>query len=300
MPPQAECCVPAPPILEFDMAGNLVQSWGGPGDGYEWPDNEHGIFVDHKDNVWVGGSGPKDDQILKFTNRGRFLLQIGRKGQNQGSNDTANLGGPANLVVHPRTNEVFVADGYRNRRIIVFDADSGAYKRDWGAYGKRPEDAKNPAREQIIQGPPPTFFNNAVHDVKISSEDLVYVADRSNNRIQVFRLDGTFVKEGFIARNTLAAVGTVLGLAFSPDKEQRFLYVADGPNKWVRILTRQSLEVVGAFGGYAGHGVGQFSHLHNIGGADSKGNLYTGEADGARAVKWAFKGMASASPPSTR
>lgn len=133
-PPLSElCCLPAPPVLEFDPAGNLVSSWGGPGAGYEWPDSEHGLTVDYKDNIWIGGNGAKDHQVLKFTRQGKFLVQIGRKGQSKGSSDTANLNRPAEVEVDPAANEVFVADGYGNRRIIVFDADTGAYKRHWGA-----------------------------------------------------------------------------------------------------------------------------------------------------------------------
>ena len=151
-PPQAECCIPAPPVLEFDTNGKFLQAWGGPGQGYEWPSSEHGIFVDPKDNVWLSGNAKEDNQILKFTKDGKFLMQIGHAGKNRGSNDTENLGGPAGLFVYPKTNELFVADGYFNRRVIVFDADTGAYKRHWGAYGKKPDDSlKLPARAQLSQ-----------------------------------------------------------------------------------------------------------------------------------------------------
>ena len=205
---------------------------------------QHGIFVDTKDNVWLSGSAKEDNQILKFTNKGKFLLQIGHAGKNKGSNDTENLGGPAGLFVYPKTNELFVADGYFNHRVIVFDADTGAYKRHWGAYGKRPDDGyKFPPRAQLVQGDAPPQFNNPVHAVVVSNDELVYVADRTNNRLQVFRLDGTFVKEVFIAKNTLQAEGTVHSFALSPDKAQQFLYVLDGSNKAVRVLNRQTLEV---------------------------------------------------------
>src|SRR3989442_2619735 len=228
-PPQSECCIPAPPLLEFDTNGKFLQAWGGPGQGYEWLSSEHAVFVDYKDNVWLSGNAKEDNQLLKFTNKGKFLMQIGHAGKNRGSNDTENLGGPAGLFVYRKTNELFVADGYFNHRVIVFDADTGAYKRHWGAYGKKPDDnLKFPARAQLIQGPAPEGFNNPVHSVVVANDDLVYVADRSNNRLQVFRLDGTFIKEVFIARNTLQAEGTVHGFAASPDKEQRFLYLVVG------------------------------------------------------------------------
>jgi hypothetical protein len=298
-PPQAECCIPAPAVLEFDTSGRFLQAWGGPGERYQWPRSQHGIFVDYKDNVWLSGNAKEDNQILKFTSKGQFLLQIGRAEKNQGSNDTANLGGPAGLFVYRKTNELFVADGYFNHRVIVFDADSGAYKRHWGAYGKKPDDAvKFPARAQLIQGPPPEAFNNPVHAVLVTNDDLVYVGDRTNNRLQVFKIDGTFVKEVFIARNTLQAEGTVHAFATSPDREQRFLYVMDGSNKAIRVLNRQTLEIVASVGGHSGHNAREFFHAHGIA-ADSKGNLFIGEVnDGQRYYRYAFKGMGSARSPS--
>ena len=290
-PPEADCCIPAPPIMEFDQAGNLIQGWGGLGAGYEWPDNEHGIFIDYKENVWVGGNSDKDTNILKFTKTGKFLLQIGHHGKSGGSNDTENLKRPAGICVYPKTNEVFVADGYGNRRVIVFDADTGAYKRHWGAYGNKPDDSV--PRTRVYEGPGPQQFNT-VHGIRISNDDLVYVGDRVNNRIQVFRPDGTFVKEGYIERKTSTPEGTAFDIAFSPDKQQQFFYVPDGSNKKVQILNRDTLEVVGFFGGHGGHGTGQFFHIHSIA-TDSKGNIYLGESFGMRALRWNYKGMSPAS-----
>jgi len=291
-PPQAECCVPAPAVLEFDASGKFLQAWGAPGSGYEWFRSPHGIFVDRHDNVWLSGSAQEDDHILKFTNKGQFLLQIGHAGKNRGSNDTDNLGGPAGLFVDEKTNELYVADGYFNHRVIVFDAQAGSYKRHWGAYGRKPDDGlKFPPRAQLIQGPSPQGFGNPVHAVLVSNDDLVYVGDRSNNRLQVFRKDGTFVKETFVARNTLQTEGTVHAFATSPDREQRFLYVVDGSNKAVRVLDRQSLQVLGSIGGHAGHNAREFFHIHGIA-ADSKGNLFLGEVNnGQRYYKYAFKGV---------
>jgi hypothetical protein len=294
-PPQAECCIPAPPVLEFAPDGKFIQAWGGPGDGYEWFTTEHGIFVDGDDNVWLSGSAQQDNQILKFTRAGKLVLQIGHAGKNSGSNDRENLGGPAGLFVHAKTNELFVADGYFNHRVIVFDAATGAYKRHWGAYGNAPvDDHVFPPRAQLVQGAPPAQFNNPVHAVIVANDDLVYVADRTNNRLQVFNLDGTFVKEAFIARSTLQAEGTVHHFALSPDAAQRFLYVVDGSNKAVRVLERSSLEIVAKVGGRAGHNAREFFHIHSAA-VDSKGNLFLGEVNtGQRYYRWAFKGMATA------
>ena len=291
-PPQAECCIPAPAVLEFDPNGKFLQAWGGPGQGYEWFSSEHGIFVDYKDNVWLSGNAKEDNQILKFSTRGKLRFQIGHAGQNRGSNDTANLGGPAGLFVYPKTNELFVADGYFNRRVIVFDAETGAYKRHWGAYGKKPDDGlKLPSREELVQGARPEGFNNPVHAVVVTNDDVVYVADRSNNRLQVFKLDGTFVREVFISRNTLQAEGTVHGFAVSPDKDQRFLYVVDGSNKAIRILNRQTLDILASVGGHAGHNAREFFHIHSVA-SDSKGNLFLGEVNnGQRYYRYTFKGM---------
>jgi len=296
-PPQAECCIPAPPVLEFAPDGKFLQAWGGPGEGYEWFTTEHGIFIDDQDNVWLSGSAKEDNQILKFTRTGKFVMQIGHAGKNSGSNDRENLGGPAGLFVLRKTNELFVADGYFNHRVIVFDATTGAYKRHWGAYGNKPvDDYAFPPRAQLVQGTPPSQFNNPVHAVLVSNDDLVYVADRTNNRLQVFRLDGTFVKEAFVARGTLQAEGTVHHFAFSPDKEQRYLYVVDGSNKAVRVLERQTLEIVAKVGGRAGHNAREFFHVHSAA-VDSKGNLFLGEVNnGQRYYRWAYKGMGPAAP----
>jgi len=296
-PPQAECCIPAPPVLQFAPDGRFLQAWGGPGEGYQWPTSEHGIFVDHEDNVWISGNARQDNQILKFSRAGRFIMQIGRAGENTGSHDTRNLGGPAGLFVHAPTDELFVADGYFNRRVVVFDASTGAYKRHWGAYGNPPDDSYEfPPRPELVQGPPPPQFNNPVHSVVVSNDGLVYVADRTNNRLQVFELDGTFVEEAAIAAGTLQAEGTVHHFALSPEPAQRFLYVVDGSNKTVRVLDRQTLAVVSNIGGHAGHNAREFFHIHSAA-ADSQGNLFFGEVnDGQRYYRYAFTGLGSGRP----
>jgi len=299
----------APPVLEFDSDGNLVSSWGGAGEGYEWPQLEHGIYIDQQDRVWLGAGGDKDAHILQFTRDGKFLKQIGRQGKGTGSNDTQNLGAAANMVVDAAANELYVADGYVNHRIIVFDAATGAYKRHWGAYGKPPDDGyfqragerlpgpfngtvqhENRPSQYDPKGPPPPQFR-IVHAVRISRDGLVYVCDRTNNRIQVFRKDGTFVREVFIAKETLGS-GSVWDIGFSTDAEQKFLIVPDGTNQQVYVLDRQSLEVVSTFGG-AGHWAGQFYGAHNIA-VDSKGNLFITETyEGKRVQKFAYLGLGS-------
>jgi hypothetical protein len=306
----------APPVLEFDQQGNLVQSWGGPGTGYEWPQSEHGIYVDFKDNVWLGAGGQKDAQVLKFTRGGKFLLQIGHQGKNGGSNDTQNLGGAANMVVDPSTNEVYVADGYVNHRVIVFDADTGAYKRHWGAYGKKPDDdyfkrlaaasgRKGPAKGGVEneggatgydpKGPPPEQFR-IVHAVRIAKDGLVYVCDRTNDRIQVFHKDGSFVKEMFISKNTVGS-GSVWDIGFSIDPSQKFMFNPDGTDEVVWELLRDSLQVQAAFGG-GGHWAGEFYGAHSLA-VDSKGNLFITETyDGKRVQKFVYKGIAPGSMPS--
>lgn len=271
--------------MEFDQNGTFLKGWGGPGPGYEWPLNEHGLSIDAKGNFWIASNGKGDAHVLKFNRQGTFLLQIGQAGKSAGSNDTQNFASPTKATYYAKTNEVFVSDGYINRRVAVFDADTGKYKRHWGAYGKRPDDTVTLLRS--AGGPPPQQFN-LVHDVQISSDDFVYVADRSNNRIQVFRPDGTFVKEAFVAREVGTPTGTVVTLAFSPDKGQRFLYITSGDQK-IRILDRQSLQVLGTLG-RLGHYAGQFHHITDIA-VDSKGNIYTGENTGRRVQKFVFKGV---------
>jgi len=285
-PPFGTCCIPAPPVLEFDAAGNLVGHWGGPGPGYEWPDSNHGITVDHKGNVWIGSNGPKDTHVLKFTKSGKFLLQIGKMGKSGGSNDTENLGKPAKVYVDPSTNELYVGDGYGNRRVIVYDADTGKYKRHWGAYGNKPDDTPfkyNP------DAPPPQQFGNPVHCAEVSKDGLVYACDRSVDRVQVFQKNGTFVKEGFFAKRTLRS-GSVWDLAFSRDPQQRYIYIADRVNEKVYIALRDSLELLTSFGA-GGRQPGQFYGVHSIA-TDSAGNIYTTETySGARVQKFVFKGM---------
>jgi DNA-binding beta-propeller fold protein YncE len=284
-PPRSKCCIPAPPVLEFDQQGNLLRSWGGKGEGYDWPQNEHGIYVDHKGFVWLAGNGENDGQILKFTRDGKFVMQIGKQAAQTNSLDTSRLGRPANVVVDPATNELYVADGYFNHRVIVFDADTGAFKRMWGAYGKPPTDEKVPPYNPSAE---PSQQLSNVHCVRVARDGLVYVCDRTNNRIQVFRKDGTFVKEMFVEKATLGP-GAIWDIEVWPDEGESFLLNADGTNNEVRILTRGDGATVGSFG-RNGRMAGDFHWIHNLA-LDSKGNVFTTEVDsGKRTQKFLFKG----------
>jgi len=282
-----ECCTAAPPVLVFDQAGNLVRAWGGSGPGYEWPDSNHGVHVDYKGNVWIGGNGPKDAHVLKFTRDGKFLMQIGHHGKNAGSNDLENFGRVAKIWVDPKTNEAYIADGYLNKRVAVLDADTGKMKRYWGAYGNKPDDAN--LGKYDPKAPPAKQFRNPVHCVERTNDGLVYVCDRANDRVQVFRPDGSFVKEAFFAKETLGS-GSAWDIAFSRDPEQRYIFLADGTNEKVRVIVRETLEEITNFGD-GGRQPGQFYGVHSIA-ADSKGNLYTTETyEGKRVQRFVNKGI---------
>jgi len=286
-PPISECCRTAPPILEFDQAGNLLRHWGGPGQGYEWPQSNHGIHIDYKGNVWIGGNGQKDAQVLKFTKDGKFLMQVGRMGKNAGSNDLDNFWRVAKIWVDPKTNEAYIADGYGNKRVAVIDADTGKMKRYWGAYGNKPDDTD--LGKYDPKAPPAQQFRNPVHCIERSNDGLVYVCDRQANRVQVFQPDGKFVKEAFYAKETLGS-GSAWDITFSKDPQQRFMFLADGQNEKVRIILRETLEELTNFGD-GGRQPGQFYGVHSIA-TDSKGNLYTTETyEGKRVQKFVYKGI---------
>jgi DNA-binding beta-propeller fold protein YncE len=280
------CCKVAPPVLVYDQAGNLVKSWGGPGKGYDWPDSNHGITVDHEGNVWLAGNGQNDTQVLKFTNAGQFLLQIGKHGIHNGSNDVENFWMPTKIFEDVPGGEIYIGDGYGNRRVMVLDTATGKYQRHWGAYGNRPSDDPVPAYSP--KGTPSKQFNT-VHCAIVSNDGFVYVCDRVNDRIQVFRKDGTFVKEAFIDPNTYRS-GSVWDLTFSRDPQQTYLYAANGVDEKINILLRSSLEVLTSFGD-GGRAPGQFFGVHNLA-TDSRGNLYTAETyTGARVQRFIYKGV---------
>jgi hypothetical protein len=268
----------APAVLEFDATGKFVTAWGGPAPAYEWPEREHGIHVDATGAVWISGnngygtpppSGNSDDMLLKFTSAGKFLLQIGHSGKSSGDADHDNVKQAADMFVARPANEIFVADGYGNHRVVVFDATNGTFKRSWAANGGTPF--------------------NIVHSIKVSNDGLVYVADRGNKRVQVFTAAGDFRQQVMIGADT-PAMQTAAGLAFSSDRPQQFLYVADLGNNQIDILDRQTLKMLGTIG-KPGTGPGEFGTLHEIA-SDSKGNVYTAEINRSKRVqKFVLKGI---------
>jgi hypothetical protein len=306
--------MPAPPLMEFDQAGNFIQGWGGEsGPGYQWPSNEHGITVDYKGFVWIIGNAdgkrnnpaglPNDNQVLKFTKVGKFVMAIGKSGQT-GSNATEVLKGATSIAVYAKTNEVFVSDGYGNSRVMVYDAETGKFKRMWGAYGHTPLDEKDRAPRSAPTLDPYVAMAevlqqfDTVHDVKVSNDGLVYVCDREHKRVQVFTLDGKFIKEQFFGLDNAFHLAGARGAAFSADPEQKFLYVGGAPVVW--IVNRKTLEILGSFkSGDIGQGAA-FEHPpgHQIG-SDNKGNVYVvqaeltgadGKSGGTGAYRWVFKG----------
>ena len=301
-PPIGECCAAAPPVLEFDPEGNLVNSWGGPAPGVVWPTSNHGISVDDKDNVWIGGNGTCSDSlaqatgckaatidshVLKFTRAGKLLMQIGVPHQTTNSNSMTSFGRVAKISFDAAAGEAYFADGYSNRRVAVVDMNDGKLKRYWGGYGEKPTDDRLPPYHPdsaLIRS-----FRTPVHCAEPARDGLVYVCDRVNDRIQVFQKDGKFVKEQRIAPRTLGD-GSVWDIAFSRDPQQKYLYLADGKNERIYIIDRQSLEILTQFGD-GGRQPGQFFGVHSIA-TDSKGNIYTTETyEGKRLQKFVYQGI---------
>ena len=299
-PLAAECCFAAPPILEFGSDGNLKQHWGGPGEGYDWPDSNHGIAVDHMNNVWIGGNGGADSHALKFTHAGEFLLQIGEHDhEGADSLSTTRYSQVAKVSIDAANNEAYLADGYGNKRVAVVDMDTGELKRFWGAYGNEPDDAEPPRfdpdtapangdvnTEANAHDPQ---FRNPVHCADPTGDGLVYACDRPGNRVQVFTTEGEFVEEIYLQTKTLGA-GAVWDIAFSADPDKTFAYVADGMNEKVHVLRRKPLEYIYSFGS-GGRMAGQFYGTHSIA-VDSQGNVYTTETyEGKRVQKFRYTGM---------
>ncbi len=297
-PKLSDCCSAAPPVLEFDPDGNLISSWGGPGTetgDYVWPGSNHGITVDHMDNVWIGGNGAteagNDRHVLKMSRDGTFLAQYGSPGEEYDSNSTDTFGRVAKIFVDPVDNEAYLADGYANQRVAVLDATSGELKRYWGAYGNQPTGVRPPPYEPGED--PPDQFRTPVHCAELSHDGLLYVCDRPSNRISIFQKDGTFVEEHIIAPHTLSQ-GSTWDIDFSPDPDQTWIYLADGQNMKVYVIRRATMEVVYSFGD-GGRQPGLWFAVHSIA-VDSEGNIYTTETyEGVRVQKFKFMGMGEAS-----
>ena len=282
------CCAKAPPILEFDQQGNLLRHWGGQdGPGYKWPSSNHGITIDYKGNVWIGGNGADDGEVLKFTQDGKFVMKVGDEFPTADSNSTERFWKVARTFVDAKTNEVYVADGYGNKRVAVIDADSGKFKRYWGAYGNKPDDTNTGRYDP--DAPPLQQFRSPVHCAVLSNDGFVYVCDRVNDRVQVFTRDGQFVKEVRVSPKTLGD-GSTWDIEFSKDPQQTFMYLVDGHDEKIWILDRQSLGILTSFGD-GGRQPGQFYAVHSIA-VDSKGNIYTTETyDGRRLQRFMYRGM---------
>ena len=275
----AKCCIAAPPVIEFDKNGKVLQAWGGPGQSYDWFENEHGIYIAPNGDVWLAGNGKSDRHLLKFTKDGKFLLQIGSPGLEQNSNDTKNLGRPAHMDLDAAANEIFVADGYQNRRVVVFDSNTGAYKRHWGAYGGKPTDGVferfNTKLEQ---------FGNPVHCARLLKSGQLAVCDRAQNRLQIFTKEGKFVRQLEIdieTRDNKTGWGSVYDVV--EDSRSQYFYIADGSNNEIKIVDQKTGQTLGIIG-RSGRNAGDFHVLHNIA-IDSQGNLYTSEVDNAKRVQ---------------
>jgi len=290
----------APPVLEFDSEGKLLTSWGGPVNGNEWLGREHGIFVDANDFVWLGGRagwpretspGNSDDMIMKFTMAGELVLEIGRRGASTGNLDTENVHQATDVFVDTQAQEVYAADGYGNNRVIVFDSETGRFKRMWGAFGNAPPSTFEPNRptpqpQETPEGPPDFGLP---HAIKVSRDGIVYVADRINNRIQMFTREGTFLRQVRVTNEDSSVVSVPAGFAFSPDRDQRFLYVVDSGPMRIVIFDRASMTQIGVVG-MKGANAGEFDIVHHMA-VDSKGNLYTAEiVNNRRAQKFVLAG----------
>jgi len=282
-PPTTACCTTAPAVLEFGADGKVMRSWGGPGFVADWPDTEHGIHVDGDGNVWITGNGRTDRLVIKFSPEGKQLLTIGKKSDAPLNNqDTSMLGRPSGLAVDDAAHEVFIADGYLNSRVMVFDSNTGVFKRGWGAYGAKLEEISNAPRARYTPGQPPAKQLNLVHCLAMSKDGLIYICDRTNDRIQVFSKEGQFVSE-FIVHPETQGMGSVVNLGFSGDPGQQFLIVADDGNSMVRLLRRKDGMEIASFG-HRGHNAGQFEALHQLA-VDQRGDIYTGEAGGGMRIQ---------------
>jgi DNA-binding beta-propeller fold protein YncE len=292
-PPTAECCVPAPTYIQFDAQGNVLKSWGGPGYVPDWPIFEHGLFIDKQGNFWFGGNfaggdganllaaipKPKelmaDRHVLKFSPEFKQLLEIGHPSNAPTDNqDTSILGAPAEVFVDDDAHEVYIADGYRNRRVVVYDSNTGAFKRGWGAYGIPLSEIPNGPSPKHDPAAPSKQFGGVMTSIDVSHDGLVYVGDRSGDRVQIFTKEGKYVKEFLVHPQTMGQ-GSIWATMFSRDAKEKFLYVSDGFDGKIWILNREDGKEVGSIG-QKGHQPGSFDFVERMA-LDSKGNLYVTE-----------------------
>lgn len=277
---EKETSVSAPSIIKFDTAGNVVGSWG---DEKTVPNSIHGCAIDKDNNVYVAGNS--DGIIQKYSPDGKLLLQIGVRGKfdsvdgtrkgvgNNSAKDQLHM--PSGIVIDPANGDIYVSDGYGNRRVVVFDKD-GKFLRQWGRQ----------ATEEETQKAVPGVFAEVVHCIAMSNAGLIYVCDRQGNRVEVFQKDGTFVRNILIPNKSGKLPdkrGTAWWVAFSPDREQKFMYMMDGGTEQVHILDHASGKILSSFG-RPGHQAGNFTHGHTLT-VDSKGNVYVAETDWGRRIQ---------------
>ncbi|MFT2091206.1 hypothetical protein [Paraglaciecola sp. 2405UD69-4] len=292
------CCEAAPHVLQFSPDGDLLNAWGGPDkapviDGQnQWPQTVHGLYVDDQNTVWLGGNGKGDHVVLNFTQEGEFIRQFGRRGETHGNLSEDALGNPADIFHDTKSNRLLIADGYINKRITAFDTKEGDFDQLWGAYGQLPgggtrEGAFDVSQAMATAGQNSVTaenFGDIVHCVVQSDDGRIYVCDRKNNRLQVFKVNESgkaeYVRELVIAKET-GGVGSATDVDFSPDN--KYMYVADMMNGRIWVLWHDTYEVLGSFG-RPGRYPGQFTWLHSVV-VDSEGNLYTSEVNTGRRVQ---------------
>ena len=321
---EADCCIAAPDVLAFDQAGNVIKSWGraDAAKGHDWPSSNHGITIAPDGTIWLGASGapqpgpapgtaaqfaPRparaaappaptnggegggevgtyhDSFLLHYTTDGKFLGEIGKANGSKGSLDVNNVRGVAQIRFLP-DGTLVAADGYGNHRVSEWDPKTLKNIRIWGAYGKPPSDAPIPHFN-----PNSPQFGNPVHCAEPSHDGLLYVCDRTNDRLQVFKFDGTFVKQYPMEVNTKGD-GSVWEVALSKDPAEKFMYISDGANEKIHVFDRASVKEIYSFGG-GGRLAGEFYAVHSIT-TDSKGNIYTTETyRGQRVQKFVYKGL---------
>ena len=304
-PPRAECCVLGPEIIEFAQDGTVMKAWGHKNFVPGWPNRLQSFIVDRDGNVWISGTDP-GDSIIKLDGDGKLLWDFGHrwpKGREikQDNQQTEYLMGVEDFELDMDAREIYVADGARNKRVLVYDMNTGAFKRGWGGHGvPLSEIDNNPTPEYDLSGPPPDLkpFAQTIHTIHLSKDGLLYLGERGADRVSVYKKDGTFVMSFFVHPSTQARgpdcggpfgkvgpCGTTFNMSFSADPEQKYLFVADGTNNMVWIFNRKTGEPAGQFGG-AGRYAGQLHWIDTVA-TDSKGNIYTGEVeDGKRIQKF--------------